>query len=426
MRIAWIAATFSADAKSALFGLEKEFGSGNWLDDEVRHLLCNDKIEEVIQVSSYDKIARDVKKGEITYVDLGLGRKVSASKSFLQLYGDALHDVLTRFQPDVVQVWGTETPIAQIALSCSKQMGIPTILCPQGILASLLHFPNGHVSAFDMCSYNFLDWVKIPIFNSTKRAYRKNNTHEREAVKLADYILSDNQWTFDYCRCLNTVYKPLKYPLPVNDCFNETIWAVEESTPHSIISVSPRSAYKGQHVLLRAVARLKKEFKDVKVIFPAMCGKMDGGLNNGLRRTPYIDMLRRIIKRYQLQDNVVFLDRLSPDELASVMRTCRVFVNPSVIESNCMSLREAMCLGMPVVSAFAGSIQEYVSNGDNGYLYRYEEDEILFRILYRLFESNEDCVRIGHNARSSMEEFYLGGVSLSEIYSTVLQAGRVG
>lgn len=171
---------------------------------------------------------------------------------------------------------------------------------------------------------------------------------------------------------------------------------------------------------------MKAKYPELKLAIPAMSSKMKSDIRSTIKETPYVALLKKIIRENSLEHNVVFLDRLSPEELADFMRTCRVFVNPSVIESNCMSLREAMCLGMPVVSAFAGSIQEYVCNGENGYLYRYEEDEVLSRILCRLFENEEECARIGANARSSMQAFYSGGESLGEIYTSVLQECHAG
>lgn len=426
LKVAWISASFSAAAKVVLYGRNAAYGSGNWLDDELIQLLHSESIDKVYFISSLGNDQRVVEADGVVYIDLGLGNKVNGPKAFCQQYRGTLASALKDALPDLIQVWGTETPTSQIALECSKQLRIPSILCPQGLMASLVHFPNGLVPAKEMCGRNPLLWAKMPLFNSTKRTYQISTVFERKAIEQADYILSDNQWTFDYCRCLNRGYKALNFPLPINGSYQGAPWLLDKSNEFAIMSVSSRSAYKGQHVLVRAAARLKNDFDNLKIYFPGMSVKMSGGIKGNLKRTPYNAMLLRLIKQFGLQDNVVFLDRLSPEELANFMRTCRVFVNPSVIESNCMSLREAMCLGMPVVSAFAGSIQEYVHNGENGYLYRYEEDEVLSRILCRLFENEEECARIGANARCSMEAFYSGGESLGDIYTSVLRECHAG
>lgn len=420
MKVLWISASFSAAAKQTLLGLKNAYGSGNWIDDEAATLIKEEGIEGLTLVSSCSNQMRFALNQGISYVDLGLGPLTESSGFLMNKLHEALFEAIERVSPDVIQIWGTENPLSQIAMQCAKESGKPSILCPQGLVASLLHFPNGHVSAREMCGPNILDWMKMPLFNTTKSVYRKNVPFEMKAIELADYVLSDNQWTFDYCLCVNPAIHPLWYPLPINGCFTEASWSVSECTPHTIMSVSPRSSYKGQHVLLRAVGRIKKRYGDVKVYFPAMAGKMSSGVANAFKRTPYNSMLLRLIHQYGLQDNVVFLDRLSPSELADTMRACNVFVNPSVIESNCMSLREAMWMGMPVVSAFTGSIQEYVDNGRNGILYRYEEDEILASELNRLFESQEKSERLGSNARKSMVAFYSNKTTLIDLYKSVL------
>ena len=420
MKVLWISASFSAAAKQSLLGTKNAYGSGNWIDDEATHLITEEGVEGLTLVSSCSNKMGSATNNGITYVDLGLGPLTKSSRSLMGKPRKAILETIGRVSPDIIQVWGTENPLSQIAMQCAKESGKPSILCPQGLVASLLHFPNGHMAAREMCGANVLDWLKMPLFNTTKKAYQKYAPFEKKAIELADFVLSDNQWTFDYCRCINPTICPLWYPLPVNDCFVGASWSVSECIPRTIMSVSPRSSYKGQHVLLRAVGRIKEWYPDVKVYFPAMAGKMSLGVANALKRTPYSSMLLRLIHQYGLQDNVVFLERLSPSKLADAMRTCNVFVNPSVIESNCMSLREAMWMGMPVVSAFTGSIQEYVDNGRNGILYRYEEDEILACELERLFENQEKCERLGSNARKSMAAFYSNGATLIDLYKSVL------
>lgn len=425
MKVIWFMAAPSPLGRAAIEGSEKFlYGSGNWIDDEAR-ILVDTACVELVEVFSDGKSNCSAKESGITYCNLGIGPQ-RQGRRLVDDEINRIEAVLNEYGPDLVMVWGTETSFSSYVLKIASTVGIPTILCPQGVIASLCHYPNGLVPAADMCGYNPFNWLKMPLFNQTRRAYCRQLEYEREAVSSASYILSDNDWTFDYCRCMNDHFKELRYALPPNYAFWRQGWELELSAPLTIMTVSPRSSYKGQHILLRAVARMKAKYPELKLAVPAMSSKMKSDFKSTIRETPYVALLKKIIRENSLEHNVVFLDRLSPEELADFMRTCRVFVNPSVIESNCMSLREAMCLGMPVVSAFAGSIQEYVRNGENGYLYRYEEDEVLSRILCRLFENEEECARIGANARSSMLAFYSGEESLGEIYTSVLQECHAG
>lgn len=421
MRVMWICASFSPLAKRALCIGNSGFGSGNWVDDEAAKLVSGDAVNRLFIISSAGGPSRVSRKEKIEYVNLEAEIDCRNDVRF-QSTKRAIGEAIGRYSPDLVQVWGTERPFSTAALETAREAGIRTILCPQGIVASLLHFPNGGVSAFQMCGRNPLNWLKMPLFNATKRTYRRNQRFECRSIELADYILSDNEWTFDYCSSINPDFIQLHYPLPVNRVFVESQWKPGSCAPHSILSVSSRSSYKGQHVLIKAVARLKRLYPDVRVFFPAMKDKVAGGFVGAIKRTPYIDMIKRLIAEYGLEDAVVFLDSLSPAELAQAMQSCSLFINPSVIESNCMSLREAMWMGMPVISSFAGSIQEYLQNDVDGVLYRYEEDEILAREISRLFEDPYRCVQLGNHARMRMERFYSDkNAELSEVYASVLK-----
>ena len=420
MRVMWICASFSPLAMRALGIDDSGFGSGNWVDDEAARLVSSDTVNRLFIISSIGGPSCNSRKGKIEYVNLEAEIDCRNDARF-QSSKRSIDEAIGRYSPDLVQVWGTESPFSTAALEAAREAGIRTVLCPQGIIASLLHFPNGGVSAFQMCGKNPLNWLKMPLFNATKRTYQRNQRFERRSIELADYILSDNEWTFDYCSSINPDFIQLHYPLPVNRAFIESRWRLGSCIPHSILSVSPRSSYKGQHVLVKAVARLKRLYPDVRVFFPAMKDKVVGGLVGAIRRTPYIDMIKRLIAEYDLEDAVVFLDSLSPGELAQAMQSCSLFINPSVIESNCMSLREAMWMGMPVISSFAGSIQEYLQNDVDGVLYRYEEDEILAREIARLFEDPYRCARLGNHARVRMERLYSDeNAELSEVYASVL------
>ena len=55
----------------------------------------------------------------------------------------------------------------------------------------------------------------------------------------------------------------------------------------------------------------------------------------------------------------------------------RVFVLSSSIENHASSLKEAMMVGTPSIATFVGGVPEYVRHGENGFLYRFEEYEIM-------------------------------------------------
>ena len=75
--------------------------------------------------------------------------------------------------------------------------------------------------------------------------------------------------------------------------------------------------------------------------------------------------------------------------MALRLEKANCFVNPSVMENHALSLREALIVGVPSISTVCGSVSDYVVNGKNGFLYRYEEYEVLAELIGRVFEMKE-------------------------------------
>ena len=59
----------------------------------------------------------------------------------------------------------------------------------------------------------------------------------------------------------------------------------------------------------------------------------------------------------------------SPEEYAKVLRRCNIFLAPRAFEGIGLSFLEALSLGMAVVAPDNPTMNEYISSGENGYLY---------------------------------------------------------
>ena len=109
---------------------------------------------------------------------------------------------------------------------------------------------------------------------------------------------------------------------------------------------------KGVDVLLESLARVRVPFECVV-------------LGDGHHR-PYCEQLSR---KLGLADRVHFKGYIPSDELKSYYRECSVVVVSSVWpEPFGMAGIEAMRYGLPVVAFDAGGIQEWLIDGENGYL----------------------------------------------------------
>ena len=104
--------------------------------------------------------------------------------------------------------------------------------------------------------------------------------------------------------------------------------------------------------------------------------------------------------------------------MADNLKRSNVFVNPSIMETGCGSLIEAMTVGTPSVSSVCGSVAEYIVNQKNAFLYRYEEYEILAFLIDTLISDKDLSAKIGKNARESMME-PKSSITLKDIYQDI-------
>lgn len=81
----------------------------------------------------------------------------------------------------------------------------------------------------------------------------------------------------------------------------------------------------------------------------------------GIKDDGYPEVLRKVVE-LNLQDKVVFMDRISDEEKIKMYHKCRVFVQPTYFEGFGMALAESMACGTPVVTSKKGAVPEVVGD----------------------------------------------------------------
>ncbi len=112
---------------------------------------------------------------------------------------------------------------------------------------------------------------------------------------------------------------------------------------------------------------------------------------NGKIKNPsgYIKYINRLIKKYGLEDNIIFTGSISPSEVAKRLRKANVFVVSSAVEGASASLCEAMMIGTPSVSSFRGGMTDLLTDRVNGFTYDYSEYPMLACRIDELFSNDK-------------------------------------
>ena len=135
----------------------------------------------------------------------------------------------------------------------------------------------------------------------------------------------------------------------------------------------------------------------------------------------YRAALDGMIAKLGLADSVSFVGGQPREQLAALMRHCRVFLVPSHSETFGLVALEAAASGVPVISSAAGGLREVVVDEETGLLMRSREPELWASGITRLICDDELADRMGVVARVHARRFTWSDAArrLSELYLTL-------
>lgn len=145
--------------------------------------------------------------------------------------------------------------------------------------------------------------------------------------------------------------------------------------------------HKRVDVLLRASAPLISRDKNFKLLL----------VGNGSNE--YINSLKSIIKKSQIERNVVFHNGVYRTELPSFYSAADIAVWPG---SCSISIIEAMSMSLPVIIKESKWTNHLLQSG-NGFSYREGDVEALRKCISTLIEDKELRQSMGHNSRKLVE-----------------------
>lgn len=389
------------DLSQALYGKPS---NGLWMDALLVEFKGKSDTEIVVATTSFVKKTVSLKADNVTYYVLPDSPPLCYNENKKGNVA-AWKELIDVEKPDLIQVWGTEFTHGLCCLRAAE--GIPSVVYMQGYLGSIARYYQAGIPVSELKkTVTLRDFIKRDGILSQQKKYYRAAKKEKETLKLAGAVISENEWCDDNIRAVVPEIKTYKCPLSINKVFSESIWSVERADRHSIISNASGYTIKGLHILLRAVALIKRRFPDVKLYVPGDPVVSDGSLLWSLRKRGYTKYIEKLIGELGIADNIVWLGRLTQEELAGEYAKRHVFAMPSAIENHSSSLKEAMAVGMPCVSSYVGGIPEYVDNGRNGLLYRFEEYEVLAAKIESVFDSDTLATSLSENARADMKTLH--------------------
>ncbi|HOF59747.1 MAG TPA: glycosyltransferase family 4 protein [Candidatus Syntrophosphaera sp.] len=298
------------------------------------------------------------------------------------------------FGPDLVHINGTEYPHGLACMNALPHLKYAVSI--QGLVSVISRYYYGGMSFREIArNTSLLELVTGRSIWGSKRGMVKRGTYEFEYISRAHAISGRTTWDLAHVRVANPSVPYYSSPRALRSVFyTSPTWNIDKMTPHTIFLSKGTSPFKGMHQVIKAVALLLPRYPDlqIRVAGKDMLGR--SGWDSKLRITAYPRYLAKLAGRLGLRKHLYFTGRLTAQQMAAELLNANVFICPSAIENSSNSIAEAQMLGVPTIASDAGGNMDMVEHGITGFIYRFEEHELLAHFVARIFEERELASRL--------------------------------
>ena len=383
MKVLWTVNLIPA-AVSVKLGKTSEV-LGGWVESMAAKLSENNDIELGIVCKCEENLNFCEVIDGITYFSL----YYTSSTSLSELESKC-NEIVTKFNPDIVNIEGTEFLHARAMQLSAKNHNIPAVVSLQGILNGQYAYQCGQLPVDDMMfSKSLTNIFSAWIMHLRKtRWYKPRMKPEKEIIENADYILGRTTWDRAHSYAINPNAKYYPCSRILRAPFYEEKWSLEKTERHSIYVGNGYNALKGAHFVVMALPYLIREYPDVKVYIAGYKPYQENDKRSILKKG-YAAYLKKLIYDLGVQDHIEFTGPLKAPQVAQTLSKVNAYVLCSTIENSPNTLGEAMMVGTPCVSAYVGGVSDMAEDGKEALFYRNDDPKLLAWNLKRIFDSDE-------------------------------------
>ncbi len=373
MRILWTINTIYPSVEKKLGAVSKH--SISWVDAMANELKDNVNIELAIFAPGFNRCAFKKKIDGITFY---------ISKSEDDMKYDYIN-VIEDFHPDLIHAYGTEAKHNYYIIK-KYSRDIPIIISLQGIIFAYINHYYGGMSFREILStYGILDMLLFRGMMKGKRLWEKQIVNEIFMFKNVNFVEGRSDWDKAVAFSINPKLKYYFLPRMIRKEFYEHNWNYKNIEVHSLFANQGSVPHKGTHYLIKALALVKPRYPDIMLYIsgdnPIKKSKRHGKLRG------YSKFVSDLIHKFDLTKNIKYTGRLSAHEMAERLQAANICIVPSAIENAANAIAEAMVVGTPIIASYVGGTPEMLEEGKLGYLYPYDEAEMLAARIDSVFSN---------------------------------------
>lgn len=419
LKVLWLVNVALPEASTLM--QEKETPFGGWLV-KTSEYMANFKQIELIIAFPKRKISDTLAfKGEkIQYVAFPEIKYRGTNMEFTNVY---LEKILDEFDPDLVHIFGTEKVQSLAMVNSCRKKKIKSVVSIQGLVSVYEKHYMASLPYKIQKRYTLRDLLRSDNLVNQQKKFTENGVFEINAIERSENVIGRTTWDR---ACTHQINPHINYYFcneSLRNSFYNNIWDFSYCEEYSIFTSQASYPIKGVHFLIEALPLILKKYPKTKLYIAGNKIVKPGKFTEKVKMSSYSQYIYDLIKKYSLEENIVFTGTLSEKEMCERYLKSNVFVLPSAIENSPNSLGESMILGVPSVASFVGGTPDMLNQGEEGFLYQYDAPYMLAHYVCKIFGERKVSEKLSRNARAralKTHDVAKNTNVLLEIYSRII------
>lgn len=401
MKVLWLCNVIIPQIQKVIH--QKMENGGGWLVNTFEQLLEKGiTLAYCAPLKGRKKITKIVYKDAVFY---GFKKEKWEAHKYDQSLEKTFRVILNEFQPDIVHIFGTEFPHT-LAMVRSFNNPEKTVIHIQGLTVFWGKVYRAFLPTKVYYGVTIHDIIRHDTIALQKKKFDQRGKYEILALKGVKNVMGRTEFDQAAIKTLNPFLKYYYCPENLRKEFIEEQrqWKKETCDRHTVFMSQGTYPIKGLHLALEAMHQLLERYPDTVLYVAGQDIFTFDRKMKLLRTSSYAEYIRKLLKQWKMQKNVVFLGELSAGKMKERYLKSHVYILPSVIENSPNSLCEAMKLGVPSIAADAGGVSSILKHETEGYLYPVDSPYMLAHYIEKIFKDDQLAQKISEHAKMRMDK----------------------
>lgn len=305
----------------------------------------------------------------------------------------AMLKIIQKCQPDIIHIHGTEECFGIITEHITN---IPIVFSIQGLISPYKEKFFSGIPYHDIRkNESWYNKIKLTSVKEEYQSFEYRGEREGRFLKKAPYIMGRTFWDKDITLLFNYNRKYFTVNEILRNEFYTAKWEKNQfENQLQLVSIVSFGVYKGYETILKT-AKLLTNYAHFKFTWNII------GYDTN---TPMLQITEKALKLSHQNYNIKLHGRQNSQQIVEILKSSDIYCHVSHIENSPNSVCEAMIMGMPIISGYAGGTSSLLEHEKDGILVQDGDPYILAGAICDMQSDFEKARRYGLNAKAKAEQ----------------------